>query len=288
MGFDAGEIWKRLSVKRGRVRPVLLSLCFLSCAAAVGAQDQTNMPGMTMSQPVITTDRPAITDASMVVPSGYLLFENGFEFTGDQKQNSFDFPETLARFGLTSTTELRVGAPDYFENYNTGAGFGSGWGDFTLGVKQQLLANPDGFDASFVFTLSIPTGASILSSHGYDPEFLLPWSHPIGKNWTAAGMFSLLWPTEGPRRNLTGQASFLLDRQITSKLDAFVEYGGEYPQRGGPEHIIHVGGSYKVRPNQQVDFHFGFGLSAAAPDHFIGIGYSFQFDMLHRQKQGGS
>lgn len=211
-----------------------------------------------------------------------------FIATGDQRQNSFDFPETLVRFGLTSTTELRIGAPDYFENFNAGAGFGSGWGDFSLGVTQQLIAHPDGFDASLVVALSIPTGAGVLTSHGYDPQFLLLWSHPISKNWTAAGMFSLLWPTEGPRRNLTGQASFLFDRQITSKLDAFVEYGGENPQRGGPVHIIHVGGSHKVRSNQQVDFHFGFGLSAAAPDHFIGFGYSFQRDALHRQKHGGS
>ena len=269
------------SVKMG-----LLFVCLLLRGTAIYGQDQSSMPGMAMTQPVIMTDRPAITDASMVVPDGYLLFENGFLATGDQRQNSFDFTETLARFGITQTTELRFGLPDYFENFNTGRGFGSGWGDFTLGVKQQLFATSGGFDASLVVALSIPTGASVLSSHGYDPQFLLPWSHPISKNWTAAGMFSLLWPTEGTRRNLTGQASFLIDRQITSKLDAFVEYGGEYPQRGGPEHIIHAGGSYKIRPNQQVDFHFGFGLSAAAPDHFIGLGYSIQFDALHRQRQG--
>jgi len=262
----------------------LLWLCILSGSGALYGQDQMNMPGMTMTQPTIMTDRPAITDASMVVPSGYLLFENGFAVTGDQRQNSFDFPETLVRFGLTSTTELRAGVPDYFENGNTGRGFGSGWGDFTLGVKQQLFATSGGFDASLVVALSMPTGASVLSSHGYDPQFLAPWSHPISKNWTAAGMFSLLWPTEGTRRNLTGLASFLIDRQITSKLDAFVEYGGEYPQRGGPQHIVHGGGSYKIRPNQQLDLHFGFGLSAAAPDHFFGFGYSFQFQALHRGK----
>lgn len=266
------------------MKATLLCLSILLGASALYGQDQTSMPGMTMTEPVIMTDRPAITDASTVVPSGYLLFENGFAATGDQRQNSFDFTETLVRFGLTSTTELRVGAPDYFENYNAGAGFGSGWGDFSLGVKQQLFATSGGFDASLVVAVSFPTGARILSSHGYDPQFLLPWSHTISKNWTAAGMFSLLWPTQGARRNLTGQASFLIDRQITSKLDAFVEYGGYYPQRGGPEHIIHAGGSFKVRPNQQVDFHFGFGLSASAPDHFIGFGYSFQFDALHRSK----
>jgi len=256
-----------------------LLLCSIPAGAgSLYAQDQMNMPGMT--QPVIMTDRPAITDASTVVPSGYLLFENGFAETGNQGQSGFDFTETLVRFGLASKTELRFGAPDYFQNFNTGRGFGSGWGDLSLGVKQQIFATSGGFDASLVVALSLPTGANIISSHGYDPQFLAPWSHPISKNWTAAGMFSLLWPTEGARRNLTGQASFLIDRQITTKLDAFVEYGGEYPQRGGPQHIVHSGGSFKIRPNQQLDFHFGFGLSSAAVDHFIGFGYSFQFRAL--------
>jgi Putative MetA-pathway of phenol degradation len=212
------------------------------------------------------TDRPAITDSSTVVPSGYLLFENGFTETGNQGQSSFDFPETLARFGLTSKTELRFGVPDYFQNFNPGSGFGSGWGDLTLGVKQQLVATQGGFNASLVVSLSFPTGANAISSHGYDPQFQLPWSHPISKNWTAAGMFSVLWPTEGAGRNLTGQASFLLDRQIDSQWDAFIEYSGEFLQRGGPQHILHIGTAFKITSNQQLDFHFGVGLSSAAVD----------------------
>jgi hypothetical protein len=251
-------------------------------SVSLRGQDQKSAAS---AQPTINTDRPAITDSSVVVPSGGLLFENGFTETRNLGQRSFDFPETLVRLGITSKTELRFGAPDYFQNFNTGAGFGSGWGDFSLGVKQQLVATSAGFDASLVVLLSFPTGANTLSSHGYDPQVLVPWSHPISKNWTAAGMFALLWPTEGTRRNLTGQPSFLLDRQITSRWDAFVEYAGDFPQRGGPQHILHAGTAYKITPSQQLDFHVGFGLSSAAVDHFIGIGYSFQFQtMRHRQR----
>ena len=246
----------------------------LLAALPLHAQDQSTPAS---ASPEINTDRPAITDSSSVVPSGEILFENGFTETGNQGQEGFDFPETLLRYGLTSKTELRFTPPDYFQNFNTGAGYGSGWGDLSLGVKQQLMSSSSGFTASLIFSLSFPTGARILSSHGYDPSLLLPWSHPISKNWTAAGMLSVAWPTQGTSRNVTGQASFLLDRQNTSKWDTFIEYGGYYPERGGPQHILHVGGSYKLTPSQQLDFHFGFGLSAAAVGHFVGVGYSFQF-----------
>ncbi|HXW89584.1 MAG TPA: transporter [Terriglobales bacterium] len=237
---------------------------------------------------MITTDRPAITDASTVVPNGDLVFENGFTETGSHGQQSFDVPETFARFGVTPHTEFRFGVPDYYNNFNNGTGFGSGWGDLSLGIKQQLVAGSAGLDASLIVSLSFPTGANAVSSHGYDPQFLLPWSHSISKNWTAAGMVSLLWPTQGKTRNLTGQASFLLDRQITDRWDAFIEYSGEFPERGGPQNLLHVGTAFKITPNQQLDFHVGFGLSSAAVGHFVGFGYSFQLQAVHHGPHNGS
>jgi hypothetical protein len=250
----------------------------VSAQAQTGSGQQSTQQGEQTSAPaVISTDRPAITDASTVVPKSEMMFENGLTETGYQGQQSVDLPETLVRFGITSKTEFRFTAPDYFANYNAGRGVASGFGDLALGFKQQLVARSNGFDVALIGSLSFPVGADRLSSHGYDPGVLLPWSHPISKNWTAAGMFSVAWPTQGGRRNATGQASFLIDRQLTSRWDAFLEYGGYYPERGGAQQILHTGTSFKVTNNQQLDFHAGFGLSSAAVDHFVGFGYSFQF-----------
>lgn len=244
-------------------------------------------PLSTQSEPAIATDRPAITALSTVAPRGALLIESGFTETRSQGQSGFDFPETLIRLGMTAKTELRFSVPDYFYNSNTGAGFNTGWGDLSLGVKQQLIATWTGFNVALVASLSLPTGASAISSHGYDPQVLLPWSLPIFKHWTAAGMVGLSWPTQGGVRNLTGETTFLLDGQIGNRWDAFIEYAGTLPQHGGPQHLLHVGAAFKVKPNQQVDFHAGFGLSSAAPDHFIGFGYSFRLQALHRKKRNG-
>jgi hypothetical protein len=148
-------------------------------------------------------------------------------------------------------------------------------------VKQQLFETSGNFAASMVLSVSFPTGADRLSSHGYDPQVSFPWSHAVTKNWTAAGMFSLFWPTQEGKRNLTGQASFLLDRQITNRWGAFIEYGGQFPQRGGPQHILDTGATFSLTSNQQLDFHAGFGLSSAAVDHLLGFGYSFRFQAIH-------
>jgi len=213
-----------------------------------------------------------VTDSSIVVPIGSVQFETGFTTTVSQGQRTFDAPETLLRFGVTSKTELRLTAPDYFGVLGTT----SGLSDLSVGVKQQLGPAPGGFDVSVVLSLNLPTGASAISSHGYDPSVQLPWSRSLSANWTAAGMLSLYWPTVQGRRNVTGETTFLFDRQLTKQWDAFGEYAGDIPEQGGPRHIVHFGTAYKLTPHQQIDFHAGFGLSSAAVDHFIGIGYSIR------------
>ena len=72
---------------------------------------------------------------------------------------------------------------------------------------------------------------------------------------------------------MTGRSSMYFDQQLTPPWDAYVECSGAFPQRGGPQHMIDFGTAYKPSPHQQLDFHCGFGLSAATPDHSIGFGY---------------
>ena len=62
------------------------------------------------AQTPIATDRPQITNSSVVVPCGSLQFENGFQETSNAGQRSFDLPETAVRFGIAGKTELRFAA----------------------------------------------------------------------------------------------------------------------------------------------------------------------------------
>jgi hypothetical protein len=254
------------------------TLLLLLAAAMLVAQPKPHPCGADAQSP-ISTDRPQITEASTVVPCGSLQFENGFAETGSGGQHGLDLTETWMRFGIPAKGELRVGVPDYFTNNNTATGFSSGFSDLDIGFKEQL-GPAKGFDVSVIPSLSLPTGASRISSHGYDPSLQVPWSRSLSKNWTAAGMFSMAWPTQPAGRNTTGQASMYFDRQITAPLDAWMEYSGQFPERGGPEHMLNLGACYKPTPHQQIDLHASLGLSAAAPDYSAGLGYSFRFQLI--------
>ena len=261
-----------------RIATALLSFIFITLAPLQG-QDQT---ATTAASAPIATDRPAVTNSSVVVPSGSLQAENGFLETGTQGQSIFDGPETLLRLGVATKTELRFTVPDYYYNLNAAGDGGTGFGDLAIGVKQQLGPTPGGFDVSATLFLSFPTGADGVSSGGYDGGLQVAWSRGLSAKWTAAGMLSMYWPTQGRTRNLTGESTILLDRQLTGPWDAFVEYAGDFPETGGSRHLMHFGTALKLTNQQQLDFHFGVGLSPASVDHFIGIGYSFRFQAFHR------
>src|SRR5208282_2737715 len=98
-------------------------------------------------------------------------------------------------------------------------------------------------------------------------------------------MLSLYWPTVGDSHDLTGEATFYLDRQFAQRWDAIVEYAGDFPERGGTRQLLHVAAELRIGKQQlqQIDLHYGVGLTSAAAAHFIGIGYSFRFQAIRRK-----
>src|SRR5271155_4577268 len=111
-----------------RIPTVLLAFILASMVPLLRGQDQP--PSVDATGP-IATDRPAVTNSSVVVPAGSLQVENGFLETSSKGQSVVDGPESLVRFGIAKETELRFTVPDYF--YSLNAGPGSGFGDFALG-----------------------------------------------------------------------------------------------------------------------------------------------------------
>lgn len=233
--------------------------------------------------PSIVTDRPDVTESSVVLPKGSLQFENGVTWTNDHAAESADFTETLVRFGLSNRSELRVVVPNYLVDLS-GRPSSSGFGDIALGAKQQLGPLPGQFDLSVIVALSLPTGAERISSHGFDPFIKFPWSKEIAKGWSIGGMQSFFWNTLGGRRNPTWETTFTADKEITQTMSAFAEYAGDFARHNGSQQIAHFGAAYRLTPKQQIDCHFGFGLSAAAPRWFLAMGYSIRLDSLFGAK----
>src|SRR5579864_9417726 len=207
------------------------------------------------ADPEIVTDRPDVTESAVVVPKGSLQLENGLTWTSDLGAKTIDLSETLMRFGVSTRTEIRIVVPNYLGGLSS-PDIASGFGDLALGLKQQLGPLPGGFDLSVIAALSLPTGSDRVSSHGLDPFIKLPWSKDLRAGWSIGGMQSVFWSTEEGKRNLTGEQTLYIEKQLTKRWDAFTEYAGDFAQWGGSKQIAHLGTAYRITPRQQVDFHF--------------------------------
>jgi len=215
----------------------------------------------------------------VVVPRASLQIENGAAWTSDHGSHSVDLSETLIRLGILDKTELRLVVPTYFDSIGR-TGLHSGFGDLAFGIKQQLGPLPGDVDLAVIVAVSVPTGQSGVTSGGYDPFIKFPWSKELKDGWSVGGQQSLFWNTDGHRRNGTWESTQYLEKQIVKPLDVFTEYAGDYLQRGPSRQLLHFGAAYKITPVNQIDFHFGFGLNQATPNHFFAVGYSFRLDRM--------
>ena len=264
----------RATIRRSTVTGILFVAALIAYASAAFAAD----PCPTTSSE-IDTDRPDVTNSSRVVPYGSLQAENGIDWTVRQGSNVISGTERRLRLGVAQCTEVLADVPTYFYSLNGRAS--SGFSDLIVSIKYELPV-PYGFHLSATGGLGFPTGASKISSHGYDPYIQFPWSHRIDDDWSLHGMFTVTWFTSRHATNPTFEPTLSLERDLGPTHELFVEYVGDYPDQARPAQILDGGGSWRVTRLQQLDFHVGFGLNNSSPDHFFGIGYSFRLDGLFR------
>jgi hypothetical protein len=157
----------------------------------------------------IATDRPDVTNSSLVVPYGNLQAENGVDWAVMNGSNLLTGTNTRIRLGIAHCTEFLVDVPNYFLPIDGSQP--SGFSDVVVSFKRQLPV-PFGFVLSATAGLGFSSGHREISGRGYEPYIQFPWSHKIGDNWEAAGMFTVTWfPSESPR-NPTFEPTLSLER----------------------------------------------------------------------------
>jgi len=226
----------------------------------------------------IATDRPDVTNSSVVIPQGSLQSESGVNWTARQGATAIDGPASRVRLGVAPCTELLIDLPNYFHPVR-GSG-ASGFSDLAPAIKYQLGSLPRELQLSVAAGLELPTGAVGISGPGYGGYIQLPWSKELGGGWSLSGMFTAFWFPGQPRSNPTLEPTFVVERQVGRRADVFIEYFADGPKHGTPSQAINSGGAYRLTSTQQIDFHAGFGLNRESPDYFFGLGYSLRFDGL--------
>jgi outer membrane putative beta-barrel porin/alpha-amylase len=226
----------------------------------------------------IATDRPDVTNSSLVVPVGSLQSENGVNFYTRDGGRTFDGSNSRLRLGIAPCLELLVDVPTYFAP--VGGAAGSGFSDVAPAIKWQISPLPGTFDLSAVVGAALPTGTREIAGPGVQPYLQFPWSWELGAGWGTSGMVTTFFRPSDPVSNVIEQITFVVEKKVSDRASLFAEYVGDYPDHSGPSHLINSGAVYRLTPTQQVDFHVAFGLNRNAPSFIAGVGYSFRLDGL--------
>ncbi len=100
----------------------------------------------------ITTDRPDVTNSSVVVPVGSLQSENGVDFSARDGGRAVDGTNSRWRLGIAPCLEILMDVPTYSASvHGTGS---SGFSDVAPGVKWQISPVPETINLSAVFGAS--------------------------------------------------------------------------------------------------------------------------------------
>jgi len=257
------------------VRTILTSLLWaLSALTAVNAHAE----GCPTAKDEIATDRPDVTNSSLVVPTGSLQNENGVNFSARDGGRTLDGPNSRWRLGIAPCLELLVDLPTYFANIK--APGNAGFSDITPAIKWQVSPIPGKVDLSAVFGAAAPSGAVKIAGRGVQPYLQMPWSWELHDGWGLSGMLTEFFRPLDPISRRITETTFVVEKKVTEKTSLFVEYVGDYTINAGPSQLINSGAVYRMSPTQQVDFHVAFGLNHNAPSYILGVGYSFRIDGL--------
>jgi hypothetical protein len=136
----------------------------------------------------IATDRPDVTNSSIVAPVGSFQSENGVNFRGQDGGRIIDGTNTRWRLGIAPCLEVLMDLPTYFAAVR-GPG-SSGFTDVAPAIKWQVSPIPGKIDLSLVTGVALPAGALNIAGPGAQPYLQMPLSRELQDGWGVSGMLT--------------------------------------------------------------------------------------------------
>lgn len=230
------------------------------------------VPGL--AQDSINAERPGFSSSPLSLDAGRWQLEGGYQYTRvTSNVDSNTLPLMLLRYGTGERTELQIGWSGY-NRVDFSGGSVDGITDASVGVKWQLTDDnartPVGVFAGF----SLPVGDNEFSSDEVDPTVGLFWAH----NGPVALFGTLLLSDVDKETSIgNGIGISLPVSDACGRCGAYIEYFGNYPEDGGPQHNLNGGLTFLQSNDLQFDVHVGLGLNDRAPDGFLGLGAAYRF-----------
>ncbi|NNC94897.1 MAG: transporter [Chitinophagales bacterium] len=216
----------------------------------------------------LITDRPDQTESAIALPKGYFQIESGSMIEMSGNFISFDINSTLLRYGVAKNFELRmVSTLNVFKIQSLE---GSTWSIANLeaGFKYQFIDRAVKF--ACMGHLIFPSQSRIIGDPSWGVTHRLSLSHNITDKIGIGYNLGHDYIEEVHSLTYTVAAGF----SLTEKLSFFSEVYGEFFDFDIWVLNYDNGITYLIKPNIQLDFSFGTGITD--PFNFYSAGFSWR------------
>jgi hypothetical protein len=250
-----------------------------SCVVAVLGLPQSARAQSGQTDPM-TTDRPDFTESSEVIRRGGFQLETGMTLEGEtDRSRAFTAPAALFRLGLGHRTELRFGGDGILVADIGRRDRTSGYSDVEIAAKIRLF-NQDqiGVDLAVIPILSLPVGSDGFSSGTYDPTIKITWARELPAGFGLSGNVNVSAVSDPGGRFYHDAVSVSVGDDLSAGWGSYAEIYGfsRFDRDGGRAVIVNGGVSRPVGNRMQFDLEAGGGITAAAPDWFVGVGFAIR------------
>lgn len=258
----------------------LLGTSALSQATAPPPASQAAEDRQAVSE--LVTDRPDFTESTEIAPRGWIQWESGFAFGRVGGDRSALYGAPLWRIGLARRLELRIGSDGYTVERPSGGDRRVGLADSSLGFKYKVFQEHRFTPAlSIIPAVTMPTGNSVLTSHGRDPgiKFALAKDLPLGFSASSNANWASLTDDRGryPQRSY----SLSMGHGVANHFSAYGEvYKFSCDGRGDAPFVMVQGGlTYSLGNHTQMDISLARRATRAGPDQIVSFGFATRSPM---------
>jgi hypothetical protein len=249
------------------------------------------LPAQATAADPICAARPGKSTPACTVPAGHFQVETGLADWSLQKvegerDTSLVIGETTFKYGLSDRSDIEVDVTPWQRSTARGPGFhdrAAGFGDVTVGYKQQLTA-PDGqVQLAVLPVVKIPTAKHSLGNGTWEGGLLVPIGYSIPNSPLSIGLTPELdWAADGDGHGHHAAMAQVvsLGWQATEKLGLSAELWGQWdwdPAGTGKQASADGSIAYLVSDDVQIDGGANFGLNRQTPDVELYAGVSKRF-----------
>lgn len=230
------------------------------------------MNGALIAQQVgrMETDRPDQTESPYLTKIGYIQGEFGFNYERIDGQTQWVHPTALWKLGINKRVEFRLITEMQSQGKETGLLPLQIGGKISLSEEHGLLPK-----TSLIAHMGLPgVGHTAFQFSKWAPNFRFTFQNSLSDQ--AALGYNLGAEWDGQTNTPDWIYTFAPGLNIGKNGYAYLELYGSVRSGTAPQHSVAGGIAYYLTDDWKIDLSGSYGLTEAATDHYIALGFSFR------------